>query len=180
MYCSGCGQLIESGQQACPRCGRPVSPAEPVSYAPAAPYPPRVARHLQTLGVLWLVYAGWSLLRWAMAATFLAGLFGMHGSWIWGHNMGPFGMGPFCPGAPFMHLSWLLPLITVITVGRAALAVITGIALLNHAPWGRVLAIVTGVLTVLKPITGTLLAAYTLWVLVPGHSAQEYDQLARR
>jgi hypothetical protein len=41
-----------------------------------------------------------------------------------------------------------------------------------------VLAIVTAFLTLIRPFTGTALAIYTLWVLLPGASGQEYDQIA--
>lgn len=136
--------------------------------------PSRVERHVQTLGILWLVYAGWGLLSWAMAATFLAGMFGGMG-----HAGGPFGhMGPFGSGFPFSHMPWLLPFIGVIVVARSVLAVVTGIGLLRRERWGRTLAIITAVLTLIKPITGTLLAIYTLWVLLPGNAAREYDELA--
>ena len=77
------------------------------------------------------------------------------------------------------HMPWLIPLITTILIGRTILSVVTGLALVNRAPWARILAIVAAFLTILKPITGTALAIYTLWVLLPGPSAQEYDQIAR-
>ncbi|MGB0125422.1 MAG: hypothetical protein WBP63_18425, partial [Silvibacterium sp.] len=80
---------------------------------------------------------------------------------------------------PFGHMPWLVPLITTILIGRTILSVVTGLALVNRAPWARILAIVAAFLTILKPITGTALAIYTLWVLLPGPSAQEYDQIAR-
>jgi len=75
-------------------------------------------------------------------------------------------------------MSWLLPVITVVLAGRVVLCVVTGIALLRRAPWARVLAIVTAFLTLIRPFTGTALAIYTLWVLLPGASGQEYDQIA--
>jgi hypothetical protein len=83
-------------------------------------------------------------------------------------------------GTNFIHLgpAWLPGFITVIVVGRAMLAAITGIGLLRRAPWARVLAIVTAFLTLVKPLTGTALSIYTLWVLLPSHSGQEYEQIA--
>ena len=54
----------------------------------------------------------------------------------------------------------------------------TGIALNRRAPWARMLAIVAAFLTIIKPIAGTALAIYTLWVLMPSPSAQEYEQMA--
>ncbi|HTV83600.1 MAG TPA: zinc ribbon domain-containing protein [Acidobacteriaceae bacterium] len=170
MYCSACGQAIDPYQPFCPRCGRQVTP---IATAPAPPWVwTRVHRHLHTMGILWIVYAGWTLLGWMIALPFLSGVF--HG---W---MGPWGMNHMREGFnfPFGNLPWLLPLITVIVIGRAILSVVTGIALLRGASWGRVLGIVTAILTLIKPITGTILAIYTLWVLAPGMSGREYEQIA--
>jgi hypothetical protein len=74
-------------------------------------------------------------------------------------------------------MPWLMPLITAILIGRSILSFVTGFALVNRAPWARILAIVAAFLTILKPITGTALAIYTLWVLLPGPSGEEYDQM---
>ena len=73
---------------------------------------------------------------------------------------------------------WLPWFITLLVCGRAFLAAITGIGLLRRAPWARTLAIVTSFLTLIKPLTGTVLAIYTLWVLLPAPSRQEYEQIA--
>lgn len=182
MYCSVCGQQLQANEQACPKCGRPVAGAIPPAAAQgriepsrAVPLlPSRVERHTHTLAVLWLVYAGWLLVTWAFAATFLAGMFGSMG-----HQWGPFGqMGPFGPGFPFGNMRWLLPFITFMLVARSILGVVTGVALLRRERWGRTLALVAGFLTLLKPLTGTLLGIYTLWVLLPSDSGREYDELA--
>ena len=181
MFCSACGQQLQPNQPTCSRCGRPVpAPISPVATqvrAASAVPPPgmlsRVERHARTLGILWLVYAGWLLITWAFAATFFAGMSSM------GHQWGPFGhMGPFGSGFPFGHAPWLLPFITVMLVARSALGMITGIALLRREPWGRTLALVAGFLALLKPLTGTLLGIYTLWVLLPSESGREYDDLS--
>jgi hypothetical protein len=73
---------------------------------------------------------------------------------------------------------WLPGVITAFVFGRAILSVITGISLLRRAPWARTLAIVTAFLTLIKPLTGTILAIYTLWVLLPAPSGQEYEEIA--
>jgi hypothetical protein len=181
MFCSACGQQLQPNQQACPKCGRPVAgaipsaPMQPQTYPPVpVPYVSRVQRHIQTLGVLWLVYAGWLLLTWAFAATFMTAFFGGMGH----HRWGPMGPGPFGSGFPFAGIPWLIPFITIILIARSALGLLTGIALLRRERWGRPLAIVVGVLALLRPLTGTLLGIYTLWVLLPAESAQEYDQIS--
>jgi hypothetical protein len=168
MYCSGCGQLIPPGQQFCANCGRPVVQGVPVAVPPTAYFYTRVHRHIQSLSILWFAYAAWTLFGWLIAMSIFSGMFHSYfGHW----NRAPW-------ADPFNHISWLVPLITVILVGRVILSVVTGLALVNRAPWARILAIVAAFLTILKPITGTALAIYTLWVLLPGASAQEYDQLA--
>jgi hypothetical protein len=169
MYCSACGQPMDPYQPYCPRCGRQAT------AIPTAPPPPwswsRVHRHVHTLGILWIAYAGWILLHWVMVAPFLAGMF--HG---WDR---PFGHGyDGFYAFPFAHMPWFIPLITVILAGRAILCIVTGWALLKRYPWARALAIVTAILTLIRPFTGTALAIYTLWVLLPSASGQEYQQIA--
>jgi hypothetical protein len=166
MYCSLCGQPIDPYQPFCPRCGRQVTP---IATAPPPPWIwTRVHRHLHTVGVLWIVYAGYTVLTWMMAIPILSGMFR---GWGFGHGWDGFVF-------PFERVPWLIPMITAILAVRAVLCLVTGIALLRRTTWARPLAIVTAFLTLIKPITGTALAIYTLWVLLPSLSGQEYDQIA--
>ena len=172
MYCSGCGQAIPPGQQFCPNCGRPV-PLNAAAAAPPTWLYTRVHRHIQALSVLWIAYAVWTLFGWLIAMSFFGGVFGGYfGHW----NHGPWGGWDVYP---FHHMPWFMPLITAILIARAILSAVTGFALAARAPWARILAIVAAFLTILKPFTGTALAIYTLWVMLPGSSGQEYDQIAR-
>jgi hypothetical protein len=166
MYCSACGQALDVSQTICQKCGRqvgPIAPPAPVQYRHT-----RVHRHVHTLAILWIAYSLWVLLHWAIAIGFLAGAFSK-----WGMGHGFDGLYTF----PFMHAAWLVPLITGVLVGRVILCVVTGISLLRRAPWARTFAIVTAFLTLIRPLTGTVLAIYTLWVLLPSASGQEYDQI---
>jgi len=186
MYCSGCGQPLAPNQSACAQCGRPAfqTNAQPGAqpapagfpqpgYAPAGaayanfvPYN-RVHRHIQTLGILWLAYSLLAVLAFLVAIPFITHIFG--------HNLENFGHQNF----PFpVSMGWMLSVITVFVYLRAALGALVGIALLRRERWGRVLGLVVGVLTLLKFPFGTALGIYTLWVLVPSQSAQEYDLLA--
>ncbi len=167
MYCSACGQPMDASQTICQKCGRQSTPI--VSPAPLSYQGSRVHRHMQAVAILWIVYSLWILLHWAIAVGFLAGTF-TH----WGHLRTGFdGMDSF----PFFHATWLVPLITAVLVGRAILCLATGISLLRRASWARILAIVTAFLALIHPITGTILGIYTLWVLLPSASGQEYDQM---
>jgi len=176
MYCSGCGQPVEPGQPVCRNCGRAIpqlaSNVPLAAGVPVAPTPwfyTRVHRHIQSLSVLWIAYGVWTLVTWGLAMSFFAGAFRGY----FGHmHHGPFGEFPFA-GIP-----WLAPFITIIVFGRAILCFATGMALSRRAPWARILALIAAFLTIIKPITGTVLAIYTLWVLLPSPSAQEYEQIA--
>jgi hypothetical protein len=174
MYCSGCGQPIDPSQQFCLKCGRAVPQMVPLAVGPGAAVAPRfytrVHRHLQSLSVLWIAYGVWTLLGWVLAMSFFSGFFSGYFGHHWHH--GPFGE------FPFNQMPWFAPLITVIVIGRTILSAVTGIALSRRAPWARILAIVVAFLALIKPITGTALAIYTLWVLLPSLSAQEYEQMA--
>jgi hypothetical protein len=168
MFCSGCGQQVDPGQQYCLKCGRAVPYVAPVVSSTPWFYT-RVHRHIQSLAILWIAYGVWTLFGWVLAMSFFAGMFhGYFGHW----HHGPFGE------FPFNQMPWFAPLITVIVIGRAVLCFATGIALNRRAPWARMLAIVAAFLTIIKPIAGTALAIYTLWVLMPSPSAQEYEQMA--
>jgi hypothetical protein len=61
---------------------------------------------------------------------------------------------------------------------NSCLAFLTGYALLTHKPWGRVLAIVAAILSLIEIPAGTAVGVYTLWVLGPHASGVEYDALA--
>jgi hypothetical protein len=167
MYCSACGQPLDVSQTICQRCGRQSAPI--ASYAPVAYPRNRVHRHVHTVAILWIAYSLWILLHWAITVGFLAAF--TH----WGQiNHGFDGVYAF----PFFHATWLVPLITAVLVGRAILCLVTGITLLQRASWARTLAIVTAFLALIHPFTGTILGVYTLWVLLPSTSGQEYDQMA--
>ena len=114
------------------------------------------------------------MIGWLIALPFVAGAFGGGGDW--GHGGHHFYM--FGPGFPFPNMMWLPELITALIFARSLLAVATGIGLMRRAPWARTLAIVTSFLTIIKPLTGTVLSIYTLWVFLPAPSGQEYEQIA--
>ena len=184
MFCRQCGKPI--GNQAfCSACGAATGLESDASPGPTIPMPTamppaflagRVRRHLHTLGILWIAFAAYSIVTWLVAYTFLRGYFGGH---AWFMSMGApwmYGMhgAPTMPGVAL----WWMPMVTVFVTLRGLLSIATGIALLTRQAWGRTFAIVVAILTVLKPITGTVLAIYTLWVLWGPFSSVEYAQIA--
>lgn len=163
MFCSRCRQPIGT-QAICPNCGAPTGVG-----ALALP-PSRLSRHLRTAGILWVVYAAYTALKWAIALPIIAAVFGGH-TWWAGQSAWNF---PHHPG--FWTSPWFLEMITAIVIVRALLSLAVGIGLLTHQSWGRIFAIIIAILTLIKPITGTILGIYTLWTLLGPNSGQEYDR----
>lgn len=134
--------------------------AQPFQQGPVY-YPPvfynRVTRHLQTLGMLWMIYGIWRVL------TRLVGLSFMHSFFHWHHEF-PFGFAiwPFALGSTLIGL---------------ALSMLTAYGLLHRQSWGRVIGIVAAIFALIHPVLGTALGIYTLWVLAPSASGVEYNTL---
>ena len=129
------------------------------------------AGKVRALSIFWFVYAGLSLLLGlaglTFAKAFMSGGFGpwMHGPWMHG-PMSPDWMGP-----AFIHLIW------VFLVLRAGLALAAGFGLMEHTQWGRLVAIVAAIFSVLKFPFGTALGIWTLVVLLGYRNSSLYDQL---
>ena len=61
----------------------------------------------------------------------------------------------------------------------AALAIpglVSGYGLLQHKPWGRVLALVVGVLNLVNFPVGTVIGIYTFWVLLQKSATDYFEQ----
>jgi hypothetical protein len=172
MVCQACGASVTENVHFCSRCGAQLAATQPPYPQPPMPmYMPRVQRHLQTLGILWCVFGVIRVVS-GLAGIFFLRAFTTHNfsndGWMFGGN------GSFNPA----WLSGLWPLIAVATVFSAALALISGYSLMTRRPWGRILAIVAAILSLIKFPLGTAIGIYTLWVLVPGASGLEYDAIA--
>jgi hypothetical protein len=130
------------------------------------------AGKVKALSVVWFIYAAFSLIAGfaglAFANAFLNGHFGpwMHGPWSGGSSMPPFWFAP-----QLLHIAW------VFIVLRGTLALIAGWGLLEHAQWGRIVAIVVAFLNILKFPFGTALGIWTLVVLMGYRNSTLYDQL---
>jgi ABC-type glycerol-3-phosphate transport system permease component len=176
MICSTCGNSLAQDARFCPRCGSPTTVQAPVAAAhasvPILPAYDRVSRNLHTLGTLWLVYAGLRAIMGLVGVLFLHGLFGSH----FGHSDFNLGWSPF--GRMWLDSLWPIALFSImISVGCT---ILTGYALLTRQPWGRVLAIVFAIFALIHFPLGTALGIYTLWVLGPRYSGDQYAALAYR
>jgi hypothetical protein len=160
MFCDRCGaQLLETNRY-CSTCGKPV-----VGNMPLMPVQSRIAGHIRMLGILWLALSGMLLVGGGvMLAIFRSG-----GLWE----------GGFPPGAPpFVH--GILCFIGTLLVAGGVLVVIAGWGLLDRQAWARMLTIVLACFALLLFMPfGTLLGIYTLWVLLPAQSEEEYRKISR-
>ncbi len=166
MYCSGCGHALETGQAACPRCGRPVmvAPAGPGLQFELESYAGRV----RALSLVWFIYGALTLVFSFVGMAFMRGFMFNHFG-PWGHWQGPFR--PEWFGPEFLHFIW------VFAVLRAALLFAAGWGLMERAPWGRIVAIVAAFLNILKFPVGTALAIWTLVTLMGYRNQTLYEQL---
>jgi hypothetical protein len=115
----------------------------------------RVRRHIQILASLWLANG---ILRFAeVGSIFIAG------------QMLPFLMGWGIPGHagnwPFNFLPFGLYSIGGLLAFFGVAYIVLAWGLFQRQPWARVLGLVLGILSLLRPPFGTALGIYTLWVL---------------
>lgn len=155
MYCDRCGTNLQGDVRFCPSCGR--------QFGAAAPPPPAVSRvsgNLRTLAILWMVYSAFRV---------LPGLFLQ--------SMDSYGW-PFMNNTPFFVHSILRTVGTVFLITGVA-GLIAGWGLMERHGWARILAIILAFLSLIHIPFGTAIGIYTLWVLLPASSEQEYQRMAR-
>jgi hypothetical protein len=125
---------------------------------------------IRALGTVWIIYAALSLLLGIAGMTFAHAFFshfGMWGNQHWGDGSVP----PLWFGPAIMHLIW------VALFGRAILAVVAGWGLLERTQWGRIVAIVAAILSLIRFPLGTALGIWTLIVLLGYRNSTLYEQL---
>src|SRR5579859_6150707 len=157
MFCNACGIELQPGQQYCSACGQPVG------VAPIPRSINRVAHHIQLLGILWIAYSLLNMLGSIVLMTFATAILG-----FLSHVEGVRGQIP----------AFFLPMFFAIGIYlffRSALGLAAGVGLLQRQSWGRILAIVLGVLALLNIPFGTALGVYTLWTLLSPESQKEYE-----
>jgi hypothetical protein len=121
----------------------------------------RVAGHVRLLGMFWLAISAFRLIP----GLFLVSIF-RHGFPL------------FAPGIPdFVHGA--MRGIGGLILAGAVLGIVAGWGLLERQPWARMMAIVLGCFSLFDMPFGTALGIYTLWVLLPARSEEEYRRIAR-
>jgi hypothetical protein len=165
MFCSHCGFAMPAGQPVCPQCHQSVPPLVP----PVPGFEFQLAGYagkVRTLGVLWIVYACLSfalgIAAMSFAKAFFAGNFGP-----WAHGDMP--QAWFFPMA--MQFAWIF------LAGRAALFAVAGWGLMEHTDWGRIVAIVAAILSLIRFPFGTALGICTLVVLLGYRNSSLYERL---
>jgi hypothetical protein len=155
MFCDHCGTALQEFQRFCPACGKGVG------SVPLMPVEGRIAGHVRLLGIFWLAISAFRLLP----GLALVSIF-------------RYGFTFFAPGIPgFVH-GLMRGLGGLLLVG-AVVGIVTGWGLLERQPWARTLALVVGCFSLLDMPFGTALGIYTLWVLLPARSEEEYRRMAR-
>jgi hypothetical protein len=160
MFCDKCGNAVQLGQAFCSQCGKSV--AAPVTAMQIRPG--RVQAHMQMLGILWLALSALNTIGGVVLYILANTLFGHL------HEL----------GAPSAAPGFLRPLLNVIAISilvKAAFGFFAGWGLLQWEPWARVVALVLGFLSLFNIPFGTAVGVYTLWVLLPAQSQQEYENL---
>ena len=156
MFCDGCGATVQPGQAFCSKCGKQIVGPVLVMQRPG-----RVQGHLHLLGIFWFAISAFNsiigVVLYIVANTLLA----------------PGGSA----GAP-SFLRPLLSVVAIIVLGGSALGFTAGWGLMHRERWARVLALVLAFLLLFINIpVGTAVGVYTMWVLLPRESEQEYENL---
>jgi len=153
MFCDGCGTQINGSATFCSRCGKSFG------TTPLMPRQGRIAGHVRLLGILWLALSALRLIP----GLFLVALGGAR---------------LFPPEAP-QFVQTILPMIGMVFLFLAGIGIAAGCGLLMRQPWARMLAIIFGAVSLIDIPFGTAIGVYTLWVLLPAESEQEYKTMSQ-
>jgi predicted nucleic acid-binding Zn ribbon protein len=159
MFCDGCGAALQPGQDFCSKCGKEIKEGMHLAY----PRPGRVRQHVRLLGILWLALGALNavggVILIILANTLFVRLSEEHGV------------------PTFLHP--LLTFVGFIILIKAAAEFAAGWGLQQREPWARVLTLVLAFLALFLVPMGTALGIYSLWVLLPTESEEEYEAQAR-
>jgi hypothetical protein len=172
MFCSSCGNALAQGLAFCPNCGRPVAPVVPP--VPGLQFQlESYAGKIKALSIVWFIYAGYSVLSGLAGVAVL--------NTIFSHHMGNWGNSPWANGSgPNWFMPALFQIVWVSVLIRTCLAIVTGYGLYQRARWGRIMAIVVAILSLIKFPIGTALGIWTMVALMGFQNSTLYEQLEQR
>lgn len=156
MFCDGCGGAVQPGQAFCSRCGKQI--VGTIAVMPSRRG--RVQEHLHLVGILWLAFSAFNAIG-GIAVLIVANILFAHGKL----------------NTPlFLHP--LLSSIGSFVLVKSAVGLAAGFGLMQRESWARTLVLVLAFISLFTSIPfGTALGVYTMWVLLPRESEQEYDTL---
>ncbi len=164
MFCDQCGGQLQAGDARCGRCGKTVLGLIELRRS-------RVREHVRLVGILWMAYSALHVVAGVALLIVAQVIFG-----------GPNGGFHIPNGPPPEVTIWLRPLLSLIgwlILAKAAAGFFAGWGLLRREEWARVVALVVGFIALLNVPIGTALGIYTLWVLLPTQSDEEYKALTQ-
>src|SRR5208283_4062629 len=164
MFCDQCGAPLQAGEPRCGRCGKTVLGLIELRRS-------RVREHVRLVGILWMAYSALHVVAGVVVIVVGQVIFGsVHGV-------------IHIPNGPPPEVTvWLRPLISFVgwmILAKAAAGFIAGWGLLQRQDWARIVALVVAFIALLSVPIGTALGIYTLWVLLPTQSDDEYKALAQ-
>ena len=162
MFCDGCGTELQSGQAFCSKCGKQIVGSVPAVRSPAG----RVQQHVHLLGILWLAMSALN----AVGGLILLIL----GNVLFAHLHE---MKDVPPDVPTGFLTALFSTLGIIVLAKAAVGFFAGWGLMQRETWARVVALVLAFISLFNIPFGTAIGVYTMWVLLPGQSQQEYEAM---
>ena len=164
MFCDQCGAQLQAADTHCGRCGKTVLGLIQLRRS-------RVRDHVRLVGILWMAYSALHVLAGVglliLAQVILGGVHGVI----------------HIPNGPPPEVTiWLRPLVSLfgwLVLVKAAAGFFACWGLLRREEWARVVALVVGFIALLNVPIGTVLGIYTLWVLLPTQSDNEYKAIAQ-
>jgi hypothetical protein len=78
---------------------------------------------------------------------------------------------------PTEFMTSIMTVIGILILAKAALGFLAGWGLVQRESWARVIALVLAFISLFNIPFGTAIGVYTLWVLLPGPSQEEYDEM---
>ena len=128
-------------------------------------------KHIQLVGILNIVYRSVLLLV-ALLLLFFAAEFRHFFDMIL--SFGSVDMRDIPPGIPEI-IPFILCVVGLLMLVVSIAGIIAGIGVLGKRPWGRILMLVISFFHLLRVPVGTLLGAYSIWVLLKDETIKLFN-----